>query len=61
MVQYKIDFFYDPKKKKYGIYSVSTHYETGDEFFKSRKSAKKRAKELQKLGNKIAKWFDKKK
>lgn len=57
---YTFDFYWNPKKKKYGIYAISFHYEVPkEEYFKSRKSANKRAKEMEKTAARIIKLMRK--
>lgn len=58
----KFDFYWDPKKRKYGIYAISFSYEVpAEEYFKSRKSAKKRAKEMEKIAASVLRIMNKSK
>lgn len=57
---YKFDFYWDPKKRKYGIYAISFSYEVPEqEYFRSRKSAKKRAKEMERIAARIIRIMNK--
>lgn len=51
------DHFWDPKKKKYGIYAISYHYEVPKEkFFKNRKDAIKEVRKMRRVSKVLANW-----